>query len=185
MPVLRGDRPPEVSPALPYAQPIHPPGTFAAPPPSSNSKTVKAVLITIAVFVGLGVLAVGALGFATWYFGRSIHEVPSASFTASDLGIAIYPGAEPSLHGSRARIAGKSLLNATYYTADPVEQVVAFYKQKAGPKALPIASRRGSAFRVSTAAGDTTTVHIMRVPDEPGGTTYITIARVIDNPASN
>jgi hypothetical protein len=162
------------------AQPLFPPEPFSAPAPRSNSRVVKAILITVACFFGLGVLAVGALGFATWHFARSIHAVPSATFSETDLGIAIYPGAEPSLHGSRGQFAGKSMLNATYLTRDPADQVIAFYQQKAGPTAHLTTLSHGSELRLSRAEGDRTTVQIMSLPAASGGLTYIRIMRVTE-----
>ncbi len=159
---------------------LSPPESLGAPAPHSNSRVLKAVLITVACFFGLGVLGVGAVGWATWYFARSIHNVPSAAFTESDLGIAIYPGAEPSLRGSRGQFAGKSMLDATYLTRDPVDQVIAFYTQKAGPAVRLTTLSHGSELRLSSANGDRTTVQIMSVPGGSGGLTYIRIMRVTE-----
>jgi hypothetical protein len=168
---------PQMSPQQTDPELAH--ATFVgAPAPDSNSRVVKAVLITVAIFVGLGVIGVGTIGFAMWCFAKSVHEVPSATFTESDLGVAIYPGAEPSLRGSRAEMAGKTMLDAAYFTQDSMDKVMAFYKKKAGPNAQPITTSHSSGFRLSKATGDTTTVWIMRVPDESGGKTYIEIGHV-------
>lgn len=169
--------PQEPSPRI-YSQPLPPPESFGAATGKSKSPVVKAVLITVAIFVGLGVIGVGILGFGAWYLAKSVHSVPSATFTASDLGIAIYPGAEPSLRGSRAELAGKTMLSGTYITTDSADKVVAFYTEKAGPSAHIITTSYGSNFRLSKAAGDVITVKVMRVPDGPGGKTYITIAHI-------
>ena len=158
--------------------PLYQGASYAAPASKSDDKIVTAVLITIGILVGFGVLALGAVGAGVWYLAKSIHTTPSASFTESELGVAIYPGAEPSLRGSRAEIAGKSILNATYYTSDPMEQVLAFYLLKAGPHARRTTTTRGSVFRISRSAGDFTTVQVSRIPNQPGGKTYIAIMRM-------
>ncbi|MGD0913471.1 MAG: hypothetical protein ABR928_16380 [Terracidiphilus sp.] len=176
---------PQAAPPQAYAQPIYPPSISGAPAPNSDSKVLKAVLITVAIFVGLGVIAVGVIGVGMWYVAKSVHEVPSASFTENDLGIAIYPGAEPSLHGSRAVLAGKTMLNATFITADPEDKVIVFYQQKAGPNASVVTTSHGSMFRVTRSAADVTTVSVMTVPDGSGGKTYIRIGRITEAPASH
>lgn len=140
-----------------------------------NSRVAKAVLITIAVFVGVGVIGAGAIGLGAWYLAKSMHNVPSSTFTKDDLGVAIYPGAEPSLTGSRGELAGRTLISATYFTSDSVEQVIAFYKEKAGPNASLTTRARGSEFRLTASAGNTTTIGIMRIPDSSGGKTFIRI----------
>ncbi len=182
LPDSPGDQPQAASPQD-YPQPLYPPGSFSAPAPNSNSKVLKAVLITVAIFVGLGIIGVGVIGVGMWYVAKSVHIVPSASFTESDLGIAIYPGAEPSLRGSRGKIAGKIVLNASYYTPDSADKVIAFYKEKAGPTATLFTTSHGTAIRLIRATGDTTTVNVMRVPDESGGKTYIRITHVTETAA--
>jgi hypothetical protein len=177
MPDLSSDQPAQDPSPKIYSQPLPPPESFRAPTHQSKSPVVKAVLITVAIFVGLGVIGAGILGFGAWYLAKSVHSVPSATFTEADLGIAIYPGAEPSLRGSRMELAGKTMLSATYITTDSAEKVIAFYNEKAGPSAHLITTSYGSEFRLSKAPGDFTTVKVMRVPDGSGGKTYITINR--------
>lgn len=184
MPDLSSDQPRAASPQD-YARPIYPPASPGAATPNSDSKVLKAVLITVAIFVGLGVIGVGVIGVGMWYVAKSVHTVPSASFTEDDLGIAIYPGAEPSLRGSRGELAGKTMLNATYFTPDPADKVIAFYQQKAGPNAHVLTTSHGSMFRVTRSAADVTTVSVMTVPDESGGKTYIRIGRITEAPASH
>jgi hypothetical protein len=165
--------------------PVADQANFVSPGPDSNSKVAKAVLITVAIFVGLGIIGVGIIGIGTWYLAKSVHAVPSATFTESDLGIAIYPGAEPSLRGSRAEIAGKTMFDATYFTTDSMDKVIAFYNSKAGPTAHLSTTTHGSGFRLSKTAGDVTTVQVMRVPDESGGKTYIKIVHVTETVGSH
>ncbi len=171
-------QPPEGRSSNVYSEPLIRPEPIGTPARDSDSRVLRAVLVTAAIFIGLGFIAVGAVGFGVWYLAKSFHAVPSATFTENDLGIAIYPGAEPSLRGSRAELAGKTMVNATYITADSADKVIAFYKEKAGPSAHLTTTSRGSEFRVTGAAGEFTTVKVMRVPDGSGGETYIAIMRV-------
>ncbi len=175
MPDSSSDQPPQVTSSQIYSQPLSPPESFAAPIHKSNSPVVKAVLIVVAIFVGLGVIGVGVVGFGVWYLAKSVHAVPSATFTERDLGIAIYPGAEPSLTGSRVEIGGRTVVSAVYFTRDSVDQVIAFYKDKAGITAHFLTTAHGSEFRLSAGLGNTTTVGIMRIPDASGGKTRIHI----------
>lgn len=174
--VLRQDHVPQISSQQPHTQ-LVPPEFLGAPTPNPNSKVVKAVLITIAIFLGLGVIGFGVIGFGMWYLAKSVHRVPSAMFTESDLGIAIYPGAEPSMSGSRTEIAGKQLVNAAYFTRDSVDQVVAFYKEMAGSNARLTTTPHGARLRISAAAGVSIVVDIMRISDAAGGRTRISILK--------
>jgi hypothetical protein len=178
MPDSLSDQPSQETSPQDFPQPLSPPKSTGVPAPDSDSRVIKAVLITVAIFVGLGVIAVGVIGAGVWYLARSVHNVPSATFTARDLGIVIYPGAEPSLRGSRAEIAGTTMLKASYFTSDSADKVIAFYKEKAGPDATLITTSQSSGFRLTTATGDVTTVKIARVPDESGGKTYFMIEHV-------
>jgi hypothetical protein len=185
MPDSSSSQPPQATLSQVQSQPLPPAGSFATPAANSDSRVVKAVLITVAVFVGLAVIGAGVIGFGVWYLAKSVQHVPSATFTESDLGIAIYPGAEPSMRGSRAEIAGKTMLSAAYFTQDSTDKVMAFYKEKAGPNAQPITTRHSSGFRLVEATGEVTTVSVRRVSDKSGGETYIAITHLTENAASH
>jgi len=75
-----------------------------APPPSSGTSALKVVLIVVAIFVGLGIIAVGAFGFLAWRVSKSIHmsadgkqmtvNTPGGSFTTNT------SNARPRQHGN-------------------------------------------------------------------------------------
>ena len=177
MPDSSSNQLPQATSPLVPSQPQPPQGSSGAPAASSDSRVVKAVLITVAVFIGLGVISVGVIGFGMWYITKSVQRVPSATFTESDLGIAIYPGAEPSMGGSRIEIAGKTMVNAIYFTRDSVDQVIAFYKEKGGPNARLHETKSGTQVRISAAAGNSIIVEIMRISDASGVRTRISILK--------
>jgi zinc-ribbon domain len=102
--------------------PVQPPVIGAAPvagavPPAQGSNAVKVILIVLAIFVGLGILGASIFAFTVWRFSRALHvegsgdkmtlHTPGATITAnggttysaSDLGTDIYPGATTG-HGS-------------------------------------------------------------------------------------
>src|ERR1700690_876724 len=103
----------DVTMADPTSSQVPPPGSFqpvpqpvGAPPPKSGSSALKIILIILAVFVGLGVVVAGIVGYGIYRVAHSIHKdaggnitvtTPkgtitansSETFTESDLGIAI------------------------------------------------------------------------------------------------
>ena len=98
-----------VAVAVPVAVPVAVVQPVAVPAKSGTS-ALKIILIVIAVFVGLGLIAAGAFGYFVWRVAHAVHvaesggkvTIPSIggisastseTFTASDLGTDIYPGA--------------------------------------------------------------------------------------------
>lgn len=183
------NQPPLGAPPQPYTPP-----PAAAPPPKSGSNALKIILIILGVFVLLGVLVAGVIGYGVYRVAHSIHKdangqvsinTPggtfsantSDTFTESDLGIAIYPGATQGKGGMRMNIAGKSMVTAIFLTSDSQDQVVAFYKDKIGPNAETVTTSNGAQFVSTTSNGDALTVTITQSPDANEGKTQITIIR--------
>ncbi|MGA2250601.1 hypothetical protein [Terracidiphilus sp.] len=123
------------------------PTPVPAPAPKSGG-ALKIVLIVVGVFVLVVVLVLGALAFIGYrvmhdmgharnksevkILGSTVSTVDSGSFTADDLGVAIYPGATPAEGGSKMEVLTASIVTAVYLTPDPVSKVEAFYKDKFG-----------------------------------------------------
>jgi len=147
--------PPPFQPVASQYQPTAPVPPYGAPPPvpvkSGGSSAVKIILIIVGIFVFLGVLVGGVIGYGVYRVRKAIHvdgstgaaslSVPGMSmnadpgmkFTSAELGTDIYPGAEPKKSGSmRMSIAGSSVVSAAFLTSDPADKVVAFYKDKLG-----------------------------------------------------
>jgi len=173
----------------PYVPPPAP-----VPPPQSGSSALKIILIIVGIFFGLGILAVGVIGYGIYHVAKSVHTGPngqvsistpggtfsansSNNFTESDLGIAIYPGATQGKGGMRMTIAGKSMITAIYLTSDTEDKVIAFYKDKAGPNAESAATSSGAQYVLTASNGDAVTVTITQSPDSNDGQTQITIIR--------
>jgi hypothetical protein len=147
-----------VAPSAPppgYAPPPPPPNYpgAVAPPPAKSGGALKIILIVIAVFVGLGILGVGAVGFTVWRVAHAIHttgkngevsiDTPGGTYTAnstehysaSDLGTDIYPGAQTGKGSARLTLPTGTMVTAVFTTSDSKEQVVNYYKEKLGSDA--------------------------------------------------
>jgi len=120
-----------------------------APTQGGGSGVLKVILIVVGVFVILGVLAVSTVAFIGWRVARNMHvkqegnhvkiDSPFGSVETSnnpediarDLGVDIYPGAQPMKNGSAtASFAGIKTASAVFKSGDSVDQVSAFYKAK-------------------------------------------------------
>ena len=185
-------------------QPNWPPssGQPGAPAKSGLGAT-KVILIVVGVFVVLGVMVVGLIGFTGWYIIKSAHKdangqttlsspfgsiktLPSDQITESDLGIAIYPGAVPEKLGSVAKMSSFTVLSAHFRTSDPADKVIAFYKDKAGPGAqvvsLPFGV--GTQIQMQSQAGTSVKVLIEQLKIQSGSVTRIQIDHATQTEAS-
>ena len=180
-------------PPQPYTPPPPPPQAVA-PPPQKGSSALKIVLIVVGIFVAIGVIGVGVVGYGIYRVAHAVHKAAdgqisidtpkgtlsantSNTITESDLGIAIYPGASQSKGGLRMSIAGKSMVSANFLTSDPKDQVIAFYKDKVGPSAQSFMTDNGGQFITAASNGDTVTVSISQIAGMNNGQTQITIIR--------
>ena len=177
---------PQVNPAPPPA-----PWPVGAPPPKSGPSVLKIVLIVVAVFVGLDIIGAGVVGYGIYRVAHAIHTSPNGQISIntpgggisanttqpvseSDLGIAIYPGASQGKGSLHMNIGGKSMVTANYLTSDSKDQVMAFYKDKAGPNAESVTTDSGG--EVTAVNGsDSITVTVLQSPNINGGKTQITI----------
>ena len=173
-------------------QPV--PQPVGAPPPKSGSSAVKIILIILGIFVGLGIIVVGIVGYSVYRVAHSIHKdangnitmtTPkgtitansSNTLTAADLGIAIYPGATEGKGGLRMNIAGKSMVTANFLTPDSPDKVMAFYEAQAGPNAQTNTTSAGGTISIQNGANSiTVTVRQSAIADN--GKTQFTIVNV-------
>lgn len=168
-----------------------------APTQGGGSGVLKVILIVVGVFVILGVLAVSTVAFIGWRVARNMHvkqegdhvkiDSPFGSVETSknpediarDLGIEIYPGAQPVRNGSAtASFAGMRTASATFKSSDSVDQVSAFYKAKL-PNAMVTTSDQNRCTIIAQDQKNMTTINIQ--PDD--GQTKIQITHV-SHPAS-
>ncbi len=170
-------------------QPV--PTQYGAPPPKSGPSALKVILIVVAILVGLGMIGAGIIAYGVYRLAKTVHNDadgnitvntpkgtftanPSDTFTASDLGIAIYPGATQGKGGLRMSIAGKSMVSANFLTPDSPDKVIAFYKDKAGPNAQTMTTGTGGIITLQNGS-NSITVTIMQSASENSGQTQITI----------
>jgi hypothetical protein len=192
------DLPPNQPHAFGSPQPANWPPTSTQPggpnPPKSGMGATKVILIVVGVFVVLGVLVVGLIGFAGWYMVKSVHKdangqttlnspfgtiktLPSDQITEKDLGIAIYPGAFPEKLGSVAKLSSITLLSAHFRTSDSADKVIAFYKDKAGSGAqiMSLPFGVGTQIQIQGQAGTSIKVLITQLTNQSGSGTRIQI----------
>ncbi|MGB8029023.1 MAG: hypothetical protein WCF30_05085 [Terracidiphilus sp.] len=170
-------------------QPVPPP--VGAPPPKSGSSALKIILIIVGIFVGLGIIGAGIIGYGVYRVAHSIHKDangeitintpkgaisanPNQTFTASDLGIAIYPGATQGKGGLRMTIGSKSMVTANFLTPDSPDKVMAFYKGLAGPNAQIMSTGTGGIITMQSGS-NSVTVTLTQSASENNGETQITI----------
>ncbi len=179
-----------IAAAPPAAVPVPPPV-----PPRQGSSALKIVLIILAIFVGLGILGAGAVGFIAWRAAHAIRMAANGekmslnlpggsfsagggeSFSASDLGTDIYPGASQIKDGSmRMTLPTGTMVSAGYLTSDSKDQVVAFYKNKFGSaNTTAFDSADGSVITYAKSQQESVVVTVTTSPSQYGGKTQIRI----------
>jgi nitrate reductase NapE component len=178
---------------VPSGVPVAAPYQPAAAPAKSGSSALKIILIVIAIFIGLGVLGAGAFGFMVWRIAHAVHvsgsgnqatlNLPGGSITtnttetysASELGTDIYPGATSGKGGMRMNFPTGSMITAIYVTSDPKEQVVNFYKAKLGSDASVFDSGTSAVMSVKRSNQESIMITISANPSQDEGKTKIAI----------
>jgi hypothetical protein len=189
---------PQAPPFQPVAAPPYPP--VAPAPPKQGSSTLKIVLIIVAVLFGFGILAAGVVGYGIYKVAHAIKtdanrqvsiNVPggfsantSQSVSAGDLGLPIYPGASQGKGGLHMTIAGKSMVSANFLTSDSVDQVVAFYKDKAGSNAQVMTTGNGGVISF-TNGSDSYSITVTQNANANNGKTQFIIIHTTNAASSN
>ena len=186
---------PPFQPVAATSQPV------ASPATSGGSSAVKIILIIVAVLIGLGILGAGIFGYTVWRISRAIHvsgpngEVTlhtpggtvtansTQTFTASDLGTDIYPGATSAKGGMRMSLPSGSMVAGNFVTSDSKDQVVAFYKSKFGSQAAVMETSDGAILTMEKSKQDSLMLTITQKPDQFNGKTQIHIVHTISNKA--
>lgn len=178
------------------------PAPPVAAPAKSGSSAVKIILIIVAVFVGLGVIGAGAFGFLVWRVAHSVHVSGSGNqvslntpggnisantnetFSASDLGTDIYPGAQPGKGSMRMTLPTGTMVSAVYFTSDGKDQVLNYYKSKFGGDVSVFDSSEGSVITLNKGQQESVVVTITVNPSEYGGKTQIHIVHTTSTKSS-
>jgi hypothetical protein len=187
--------PPQAGYAQMPAGAVPPPACYpVAPPTQSSGGALKIILIVIAVVVGLGVLAAGAIGYTAWRVSRSIHmsnkgdgmtlSVPGGTISAgdsvsndADLGVPTYPGAVREKGGMQLNSSSASMVMAHFTTSDSPSQVVDFYKSKMGDETVAVTTgnNEGTVLNSGGDANDRIMVTVGKGSGDDAGKTTIVI----------
>jgi hypothetical protein len=162
----------------------------AATAPSSGA--LKIVLIIVGVLVGLGMLSAVAVMFGIWRISKSVHVDQSggvtistpggklsaggasgAHLTESEIGAPIYPGAIAEEGGFKLGAESGSMATYVFKTSDSVPQVLAFYRDKFGPKTSVMETPQGGI--VTAAKNDNEGIMVTVGRDEGEDKTSIAI----------
>ena len=165
------------------------PGPLA---PTGSSSAVKIILIVVAVVVVFGILGIATLGIIGVHLARRSHvtqegnrvkvETPFGSVDttrdpqqmAKDLGVDIYPGAQPQANGSAtATFGGVHTSSAAFTSNDPPDKVCDFYRSKF-PNAMSTSSDQNRCTIISNDQKSTITVNM----ESADGATRIQISNV-------
>jgi hypothetical protein len=172
--------------------PPNPTYQYGPPQPSNSGNTVlKVVLIIVGVFVLIGAIGAAVIGFGVYRVAKSAHRdsngnvsisTPngtittgkSANVTAEDLGVDLYPGAVSNEGSMNMKSPTGSMVTAVFTSSDPVDKVVAFYKDKMGDQASVVRSGNGSVL----SKGETDKDKVMVTVNPQGNASKIVIIHI-------
>jgi zinc-ribbon domain len=168
--------------------PVAPAPAVSAP----SSGALKLILIIVGAVVCLGMLSVVAVMFGIWRVSRSVHvdrsggvtistpggkistgRTSTAHLTETEVGAPIYPGAIAEEGGFKLGAENGSMATYVFKTSDSVPQVLAFYRDKFGPKTSVIETPQGGI--VTAAKNDNEGIMVTIGHDESEDKTSIAI----------
>ena len=107
--------------------------------------------------------------------GGTVTANTSETYSASDLGTDIYPGAQPSKGSLRMTLPNGSMVSAVYVTGDSKDQVLAFYKGKFGSNASIFDAPTGTVLTLNKGQQESVMLTITPNQSAYNGKTQITI----------
>jgi hypothetical protein len=184
-----------------------PPQVFAYPPPGaapvgSGSSAVKIILIIVAVVIGLGMLGSAIFAFTVWRVARSVHvEGPNGqvsihtpggtisaneaqTYSASELGTDVYPGAQGTRGSMKMDLPTGSMVTGVFVTSDSKEQVVEYYRAKFGSGASVYDSTNSALLTLNQSNQESVMVTVAANSSQDGGKTRISIVHTKGNKPS-
>jgi len=114
----------------------------------------------------------------------SFSANPTKKFTADELGVDIYPGANQSKDGMRMTLPTGSMMAASYITSDSKDQVIAFYKDKLGSQATTMETGDGALLSVKKSNQDSVMITITQKEGQHDGKTQIHIVHTVNSKSS-
>ena len=197
--------PAQLPPTGQYQQPSYPPASYPPPPAyqsapsqkSSGGGAVKVILIVVAVIFFLGILGIAGVAFTAWRVARAVHLDSSvsgdggkvsintdkgsftantdSSYSAEELGTAIYPGAKPVKGGIKMDTPEGSMVSGTFTTSDSKDAVLAFYKAKMVGATSVYDTGEGAVIQIAKGNAESIMVTISAKAADEDGKTQITI----------
>jgi hypothetical protein len=180
---------------------VYPPAAVAASgarPGGGGSTAVKIVLIIVAIFVGIGILGASIVGYGIWRVSHAIRAanhggtftIPGSNggslsvssnqtFTASELGTDIYPGAVTTQGGMRMSTPSGSWVTGIFLTSDSKDQVLNFYKSKFGSDSALMETNDAAILTLKKGEKESVMVTISAKPSEDNGKTKIAIMHTV------
>jgi hypothetical protein len=167
--------------------------------PAKSSGAFKILLIVIGIFLGLGLLVAATLLYGVWRVSRSVNidkaggvtiSTPQGKISAgqapmhvteAQAGAPLYPGANSVQGGFQIGGANGSMATYAFKTSDSVQQVLAFYRDKFGPKVAVVESPDGAV--ITSPKSDSEYVMVTIGRDSSDGTTTIAITHTTSNKA--
>ena len=184
---------PGAAPVGNYTYAASPATPAAASPSTGGGSAVKIILIVLAVFIGLGVIAASIFAFTVWRISRAVHvdangenmtlHTPggtvststSKTYSAGELGTDIYPGAQ-SGHGSmKMDLPTGSMVTGVFETTDSKDKVLDFYKGKLGSDASVMDAGETAILTLAHGQDESVMVTISQKSTEDNGKTKIAI----------
>ncbi len=186
------------APARAAAAPAPAPVAAGAQPSKGGSSALKIVLIVVGIFVLLGILVMGLIGYGVYRAKKAIQnevggstsvtlpgvkiqggEGASATQVASELGIEVYPGAVAHANSAGSvTIGGLKMGGAEFESNDPVSSVVEFYRAKYPNSTLSAADENNQSIVIANEKGFIT----IEIQGE-AGKTRIRVSRMAGAPA--
>jgi hypothetical protein len=174
-------------------------GTAIDSPRTASGGALKTVFITVAIVLGVGILAAGAIGYKAWRAPKpvaangktndalfsipglgSISTGSDATADPTQLGAPIYPGAAQEKGAVAVGTAAAGVAEAHFTSGDPVSQVVAFYESNM-PGAIIASTAAATVLNSGPSVTDRVTVTITAGSGSNAGKTAIVIVRTTKN----
>ena len=183
---------PAPSAAAPSATPAAVAPAISSGPaaPRAGGSATKIILVVVAVVVIFGILGVATLAIIGVHIARRSHfsqdgnrvkiETPFANVDTSkdpdqiakDLGVEVYPGAQPQANGSAtATFGGIHTASAAFVSTDSANKVCDFYRSRF-PNAMAKTSSENQCSIVSSSLGNVVTINV----ESSGSSTKIQIS---------
>ena len=113
--------------------------------------------------------------------GGTVTTNTTGSYSASDLGTDIYPGAQSAPGGMRMDVPTGSMVSGVFLTSDSKDMVVSFYKGKLGADASVFDTADGAVLTLSKGQQESVVVTVTAKPSENDGKTKIAIMHTRSN----